>query len=98
MRAYPELHVTGLVRLHAIACHDGILTADHLDEGMTLVNVDDARLDDAKFAKERAKMRLRRPKRMLIRSPVVTREGYGRENVRDTSNEKSTTQDYTTAS
>lgn len=72
LRAYPELHVTGLVGFHAIPCHDGILTADHLDESMTLVNVDDARLDDAKLAKERAEMRLGRPKRMLIHSPVVT--------------------------
>lgn len=64
---YPELHVAGLVLLHTLAGIHSILTVDHLDEGMALVDVDNASLDNTKLVEKRAQVGLRRTMKMLTK-------------------------------
>ena len=49
---YSKLHISSSVGLHSLTSIDCIGPADHFDERMALVGVDDARLNDAKFAEQ----------------------------------------------
>lgn len=49
-RTYSKLHVPRLIRFHTFTSKHSILAADHLDESMAFVYVDNASLDDAKLA------------------------------------------------
>ncbi len=51
-RSYPELEVLASRFFHADLCPLGVLAEVHLDEGMSLVLVDDAGLDLAKPAED----------------------------------------------
>lgn len=44
-RTHSELHIRGLVALHSIFSLLSVLASEHFDEGMALVDVDDAGLD-----------------------------------------------------
>jgi len=53
---YPELHVGVPVVLHAFFGRKGFLSGDHLDEGMALIEIDNARLDASKAREDGAEL------------------------------------------
>jgi hypothetical protein len=55
----PELHIAGLVRLHAISSIHGVSTVNHFDKGMALVDIDNACLYHTVFIKERSQVSFR---------------------------------------
>jgi hypothetical protein len=62
---YPQLHFRRLVMLHSILGSNGLVTGDHLDERMTLVDVNDACLHSAKFGEDGAQVIFRRAKKFV---------------------------------
>lgn len=48
---YSKLHVSGFVRFHSFTSMDSIIAANHFDKSMAFVDVDNASLNDTKFAK-----------------------------------------------
>ena len=51
---YSKLHVSRLVTLHSIFGAHGIVSREHLDEGVALINIDDAGLDQAELFEDSA--------------------------------------------
>lgn len=56
---YPELHIARFVRFHPFTSMDSVIAANHFDKSMALVDVDNASLNNTKFAKKRTEMRFR---------------------------------------
>ena len=56
---YSKLHVSRFVRFHSFTSMDSIIAANHFDKSMAFVDVDNASLNDTKFAKQRTEMRFR---------------------------------------
>ena len=50
---YSQLHISSPIGLHSVTCADSVLATDHFDKSVTLINVDNASLNDAKSVKER---------------------------------------------
>lgn len=57
--ANSELHITRLVSLHTLPGIHSVSTANHLDERVALVDIDNARLNHTIFVEQSAKMSFR---------------------------------------
>lgn len=55
---YAQLDIARFVILHSVSRSDGVFAIDHLDECVTLVDVDDACLDHTIHREQRAQVGL----------------------------------------
>ena len=51
-KTYAQLQIGGFLHFHAFLGRHGVVAREHLDEGVSLLGVDDTRLDHAKSGED----------------------------------------------